>query len=163
MNSPGIFFAGHYRYRTAGVLLGALLAAGFGGAALGYVILVGRKQPSWSWGAVGAAGFVGGIGAVLLFTGLRLFLLWIAGKVLELEISTEGVRYGAASHPWSEIRWIGGSTEDGRVQLRLKVNGGAAPDLPLLVDQPLTTDRYDALMQDLSRALRETHPHVAVG
>jgi hypothetical protein len=31
------------------------------------------------------------------------------------------------------------------------------------VDEPVTVDRYDALMQELSAALREKHPHVAVG
>ena len=162
MNLPRVFYSGRFRYRKAGVLFAALLAVAFGTAPL--VVCFRRfSEIVWSWKAIGAACFVGAICALLLFAGIKLFLKWLTGTSLALEVTTEGVRYGNARHAWPDIRWIGGTTNRGRVQLRLKVNGLARPDIQLLVDEPLTVDRYDALMQELGFALRETHPHVAVG
>ena len=156
-----MFFAGRFRNRKTGVLCGGLLALLLGGTAIVLLAPVLMRE-TWSWAGLAGLGFVGLLDGLLLFTGLRRLRLWFVGDTLLLEITDLGVRYGGRHYAWEDIQWIGGTSSNGRMQLTLK-RKGAVSEVQLLVDEPLTVDRYDALMQELSVALRETHPHVAVG
>jgi hypothetical protein len=156
-----MFFAGRVRYRKAGVLFGALAALTFGFAPL-VVFAPTLRRSEWTGGIAAGVGIIGLVCGLFIFMGCKLLWRWLAGGTLLLEISDEGVRYGRRYFAWEQIRWIGGSSERGRVQLAMKCQG-VPRELPLFVDEPLTVDRYDALMQELSAALRERYPHVAVG
>jgi hypothetical protein len=156
-----MYFAGRFRYRKATGLTGAILALGLGLVpALLAVPDVLRGQ--WPWGGAFSAASLGLLCTLLLLSGIKLLRRWFIGATLLLEISDDGVRYGGRDFGWNEVQWIGGRSDQGHVQLILKCKG-AVPELQLLVDEPLTVDRYDALMQELSAALKEKHPQVAVG
>jgi hypothetical protein len=156
-----VFFAGRYRYRKARVLLAGLLA-----------LLIGIAVAAWfgadllrlkrSLGVVFSLLMLGVFCALNLLIGLRLLRRWFIGATLHLEITEAGVSYGGRTFPWPEIKWIGGRLSAGRMQLALK-SADNVREWPLLVDEPLTVDRYDALVMELSAALRDKAPHVKVG
>lgn len=156
-----MYFAGRFRYRKAGVLFGALAAWIVGVLPVVLVAPV-WKNATWSSFLFFGAFFVCLICALLLYAGFRLLRRWFVGATLLLEITAEGVSYGGRLHAWEDIKWIGGAREQDRVQLSLRRKESTS-ELPLPLDDPLTVDRYDALMQELSAALREKHPQVAVG
>jgi hypothetical protein len=165
MSATQVFFAGRYRYRRAAVLFGALLALGFGIGGIVAIGLIRRSQmAAASGGAKAAAIAVLVIGVLLAVVGLRLLILWFKGRTLILEITDVGVSYGKQRYDWPEVQWLGGRDDGGRRrQLHLKLRQKGTREIPMVIDQPLSVDRCDALMQELSASLQESHPHVAFG
>lgn len=160
-SAPPLFFAGSYRFRSTGILVGAILLFVFaGGFAAATVVALGEpKAPP-----VEIAVILCGAASVLTFAaaGVTIYRWFVRGEI-RLRVTEEGVEYWGRIRPWSQIARIGGvRTVSGGVFLVITRGGGFRAPRSLLTTPTLTTQQFASLMHSLQAFLRSRYPSVTV-
>ncbi len=92
--------------------------------------------------------------------GFRMLHYYFTSKVLELQISSEGVSLGDKFYPWEEIRDLELRGE-ACGHLVLHRRGFLALDRHLMTDEPMSLARYEVLMERLEQHVAPGHEHLS--
>ena len=162
-----IYLSGEYVYRRWQTLLGGIMGLIFGAIPL-WCIISGRLDGSTecsSRPSIPTVLFVGGISVMLLLAGFWLVQLWLSKRVIRLEISDNGVRYGTTYRPWDKIKrfaWSFDEIGDGPPTLYYKKKGFPF-DYYLPLTSPLSREKADALLAELKKDIAPLHKDLRIG
>lgn len=160
-SAPPLLFAGSYRFRSTGILVGAILLCVFAGGFSAGAVAAFREPNS---PPVEIAVILCGIASVLTLAAASVTIYrWFVRGEITLRVTEEGVEYWGRIRPWPQIAWIGGvrTVRDG-VFLVITPGGGFRAPRSLLTTPTLTTQQFASLMHSLQAFLRSRYPSVTV-
>jgi hypothetical protein len=159
--APRPIFTGIYSYRRPSVAIaGSALTLILGGILARFVYAGIHRPPVGNdiWAGLFAVSILG----FLFYCGCYLVVAYLRNHHLPLEITDDGVHYGAKFFPWGRVRWISGSIYHGRYHFVLGLRGFSA-DRHLMIDRGLSEEEYESLISVLEARLHASHPNLQIG